>query len=249
MQYFLDISYKGTNYHGWQSQHNALGIQTVVEKALSTLLREEITIIGSGRTDTGVHATQQLVQFTTDQQLTSYRHIIKINALLPDDIVAKKLYIVPDEAHSRYDAVSRSYEYRIIREKSPFYREMAYFFYKDLDIVKLNEASKILLRHTDFESFSRVHTDVTSFLCTITEARWEYRGEVLIFHITANRFLRGMVRTIVGTLIEIGLGRMTEAEFELIIASRDRKKAGRAAPADGLFLTKVIYPEGHLQAV
>ncbi len=239
-RYFLDIAYNGTLYHGWQIQANAHTVQAELQKALETVFRQPIETLGSGRTDTGVHAWQQMVHF--DAQALPQRLQYALNALLPADIAVKHIFQVAPTAHARFDAVSRSYEYRICHTKNPFLLKQIYRYPIRPDLERMNEAAALLLQHTDFECFSKVKTEVNTFLCTITEARWVYEGEMLVFHISANRFLRGMVRAIVGTLLEVGEGKMTTAMFEQIIQSKDRRKAGRAVPPDGLFLTKVCYP-------
>jgi tRNA pseudouridine38-40 synthase len=243
LRYFIELAYRGTNYHGWQIQANALSVQEAFNKALSTLLKEDVMTIGSGRTDTGVHALQQFVHFDTEKQVFPHPHIYQLNALLPSDIVVKEIYQVSAHAHARFDAVARSYEYRISTCKNPFLPDMYYLYTKPLDINQMNEAALLLLQYTDFECFSLVKTDVNHFNCQIYMARWEVSNELLIFYIQANRFLRGMVRAIVGTLTEVGLGKLSIAGFEKIIQSKDRKKAGRAMPPGGLFLTQVQYKE------
>jgi tRNA pseudouridine38-40 synthase len=243
LRYFIELAYRGTHYHGWQIQANARSVQEVFNKALGTLLKEEVTTIGSGRTDTGVHALQQFVHFDTEKQLLPDPHIYQLNALLPSDIVVKELYQVSVHAHARFDAVARRYEYRISTRKNPFLPDMYYLFTRPLNIAQMNETASVLLQHTDFESFSLVKTDVHHFNCHIYQAWWEESGELLVFHIQANRFLRGMVRAIVGTLLEVGQGRLTAAGFENIIYSKDRRKAGRAMPPGGLFLTQVQYKD------
>lgn len=243
MRYFIELAYRGTKYHGWQIQANAYAVQAAFNQAVSTLLKSNVETIGSSRTDTGVHALQQFVHLDTDKLLKSHPHVYQLNALLPPDIVIKNIFPVTDNAHSRFDAVSRNYEYRISTKKNPFLTDLCYLYTKPLDMAAMNEASKLLLTHQDFTSFSRVKTDVNHFLCTIYEAYWKISGDLIIFHIRANRFLRGMVRAIVGTLMEVGLHRLTINEFEQIIINKDRKLAGRAVPPQGLFLTHVKYDD------
>lgn len=243
MRYFLAIKYKGTVYHGWQVQKNALSVQEVLNNALQTVLQQEVVTYGSGRTDTGVHAAQQFVQVDVAQPLHVEKVIISLNRLLPGAISVTGIYRVRDDASARHDAVSRTYEYRIIHEKDPFLSDMAWQVHRHPDVAAMNQAAAVLLQHEDFECFSRVKTDVGHFRCTIEKAGWTYRGAVLVFEITANRFLRGMVRTIVGTLLDVGWGKQTVGDVEKIIQSRDRRQAGRAVPARGLTLTRVEYPE------
>ena len=243
MRYFIECSYKGTNYSGWQIQENANTVQAEIEKALSMILKNAISIMGSSRTDTGVHAMHQVAHFEVENELLDRENVVyRLNKILPHDISIKKIYAVKDDYHARFEATSRKYEYRISSLKNPFQRGMYYEFNQILDVTLMNRACEKLFQHTDFECFSKIKTDVNTFDCTIMEARWERsEGEILVFYIKANRFLRGMVRAIVGTLLEVGLGRLTVEDFEQIILSKDRKKAGRAVPAEGLFLMEVNY--------
>jgi tRNA pseudouridine38-40 synthase len=242
-RYFLELGYKGTGYHGWQIQKNALTVQEVVEEAISVLLRNSTFILGSGRTDTGVHARQQFIHFDADEIDDKNTFLKKLNGVLPKDIAAYDLREVHNTAHSRFSAKWRSYEYRISLLKNPFEEDLSWFCYYNLDLNRMNEAANVLMDYTDFESFSRVKTEVNHFECKIKEAYWEQNGQHLIFHITANRFLRGMVRAIVGTLVLVGREKLDLEGFRAIIQSRQRIKAGSSAPAQGLFLTKVVYPE------
>lgn len=243
MRYFLDISYVGTAYAGWQIQNNALAIQQVLNEKLSVVLRAPTSCFGSGRTDTGVHAVQQIVQFDSDIVIEPYRWLLQLNSILPNDIVANDVYRVKDDASARFDALSRTYNYKISQKRNPFLMDRALFIYKELDLDKINTAAQQLLNHTDFESFSKVHTDVNHFHCTVTHARMERKEDYLVFEIKANRFLRGMVRTIVGTLVEVGLNKLSLENFERIILEKDRKLAGQSVSPSGLYLCKVEYPE------
>lgn len=243
MRYFLRLAYRGTQYHGWQRQPNGLSVQEVLETALSTILRETITIVGSGRTDAGVHAREQFAHFETDAHLTSH-FLRSLNSLIPNDIAVYEFFPVGPDDHTRYTATYRYYQYQIVRRKDPFLDGLAYVFTPPLNLARMNEAAAILLNHTDFESFSKVKTDVKTFNCRIDWAYWEQKpNDDLTFHIRADRFLHGMVRAIVGTLLAVGQERMSVADFEQVILARDRRKAGRAAPADGLALVEVGYPE------
>lgn len=243
MRYFFEISYKGTLYHGWQIQKNAITIQQVVEEGLKLILQEELGITGSGRTDTGVHCRQQFFHVDLQQKFEKDWLLHRINSFLPDDIAIKNIYPVKDDAHARFDAFSRSYEYVIARKKDPFTIETTYLYTKYLNISTMNEAASLLIGKQNFESFSKVKTDVSNFTCDIQNVQWVENGSELIFYITANRFLRGMVRAIVGTLLEIGKENISVTDFKKIIIARDRRKAGAAAPPQGLFLTKVLYPQ------
>ena len=242
-RYFLDIAYNGTAYHGWQIQDNAHTVQQELETCLGTILRQPVAIMGSGRTDTGVHARQQIVHFDWAGELGGAQLVYKLNSFLPPDISVAGLRKVGEEAHARFDATERSYEYLLHQAKSPFLENLSYYFSRPLDVDLMNKAAEKLLGEQDFESFSRVKTEVNTFICTIKEARWEKLNDSLVFHVTANRFLRGMVRALVGTLIEVGLGKLSVADFVSIIESKDRRSAGRAVPPHGLYLTRVVYPD------
>ena len=243
MRYFIECAYRGTNYSGWQIQINALTVQEVIEKALTTLLNREILLTGSSRTDAGVHAHQQFAHFEIEEEILDCENLVyRMNKMLPFDISIHKIFRVADDYHSRFEALSRKYEYRISRKKNPFHRGLSYEFNGNLNIELMNNACQILFKYIDYQCFSKINTDVLTFNCTILEAQWkEEENDLLVFHIKANRFLRGMVRAIVGTLLEIGMGKLSVSDFEKIILSKDRKKAGRAVPAEGLFLMEVNY--------
>ncbi|MDA0194778.1 MAG: tRNA pseudouridine(38-40) synthase TruA [Bacteroidetes bacterium] len=241
-RYFLYLSYKGTNYHGWQVQKNVVAVQEVLNECLSTILRKKIATFGSGRTDTGVHAIEQVVHFDWSKKLNGDDFIYKLNSLLPKDIAANKIRLVKPEAHSRFDAIERAYIYQITTFKNPFIENQAYYFREPLDLDKMNALSSILMECKDYESFSRVKTDVNHFLCDVYKTAWSAEGHMITFKVTANRFLRGMVRTMVGTMLEVGLGNMSVNEFQDILASKNRKRAGMAVPPRGLFLQSVKYP-------
>lgn len=243
MRYFIEVSYQGQGYHGWQVQQNASTIQQEINEALGKYCRCPIETVGSGRTDTGVHAVQQFCHVDLLNQLDVSMAIHKINGILPPDIAVINIYKVPDHAHARFDAISRSYEYRISRKKDPFLQHKSYYLRETLDIEEMNEACKFLIGKKDFKCFSRVKTSVDNFICTISQAHWEAHNGTYCFYVSANRFLRGMVRALVGTLMEIGTGKLTVPQFHAIMKSRDRRAAGRSVPAHGLFLTKIIYPE------
>lgn len=242
MRFFLDIAYKGTSFHGWQQQPNAVTVQEVLQTAISTVLRQQIEVTGSGRTDTGVHAEQQMVHLDVDQPLTEDL-IFRINCVLPREIAIKNFFAVKPDAHARFSAASREYEYRLRRRKDPFLSDFACYFSRPLDVDAMNEAASILVKHQDFQSFSKVHTSVENYFCDVMIAEWFEREGLVIFHIKANRFLRGMVRALVGTMLPIGMGKNSPAVMEEILNFRDRGKAGAAAPPEGLFLTRVHYPQ------
>ena len=247
-RYFLQLSYKGTNYHGWQIQPNAVSVQEVMEDALSKILREKIAVIGAGRTDTGVHASFFILHFDTENGIPENLDIVyKLNSFLPSDIAVQKVWPVDDEAHARFSATSRTYHYFISTEKNPFVTETSYKYLKPLDVEKMNKAAQTLFNYTDFTSFSRLHTDVKTNNCKIMQAEWMRSGEQLQFTIKADRFLRNMVRAIVGTLLEVGQGKLSISQFCEIIEKQDRGVAGASAPAQGLFLVDIEYPKNITQ--
>lgn len=243
MRYFIECAYRGTNYCGWQVQENANTVQAEIEKALSILLKNTTSIMGSSRTDAGVHAIHQVAHFEVENEIQNAENLVyRMNKILPFDISIKNIFLVKDDYHCRFEATSRKYEYRISKLKNPFQHGLCYEFNQELNIDLMNFACQKLFQHIDFECFSKIKTDVNTFDCTVMEACWQLENDgALVFHIKANRFLRGMVRTIVGTLLEVGSGRLSVEDFEQIILSKNRKKAGRAVPAEGLFLMEVNY--------
>lgn len=241
MRYFLKFAYNGSRYHGWQSQPNAVTVQETLEKALSVLLASTVDTVGAGRTDTGVHAKQMYAHFDFDGFFEMQPLVYKLNSYLPKDIAVLDIIPVHDDAHARFDAKSRTYEYHMHFSKDVFADGLSWQYHNELDIEKMNIAANELLRHTDFECFSKVNTDVNTFNCSVTHAHWELRGTKLTFKITADRFLRNMVRAIVGTLINVGTGKTNLGEFNQIIEARDRSKAGFSVPAHGLYLTHIEY--------
>jgi len=244
MRYFFEIAYHGANYNGWQSQKNATGVQTVVEEVMSKIFRSAISIQGSGRTDTGVHCEQQFFHADIARDFDKQDAMLKLNSFLPRDIVIKSIREVKPDVSARFDAIDRSYRYQITRVKNPFLQGLSWHYFKRLKIENMNEAATFILGEQDFECFSKVKTNTNHFLCDIKKAAWVDKGDELFFHITANRFLRGMVRAVVGTLLDVGTGKITKKQFLSIIQSRDRKKAGANVPAYGLYLEKVKYPSG-----
>ena len=241
MRYFIKLAYNGTQYHGWQYQPNASSVQETMNKAVSTLLNTEINLMGAGRTDTGVHAKEMYAHFDFDKVFEVANLVHKLNSFLPKDITVYDIIPVLNEAHTRFDALKRTYEYHINTFKDPFLQEQSWYFHQSLDVNLMNEAAQLLFNHTDFQCFSKVNTDVNTFDCTIFEAFWKQENDKLIFTISANRFLRNMVRAIVGTLVNIGLHKITLTDFENIIKSKNRDKAGFSVPAHGLYLTKIEY--------
>lgn len=243
MRFFFEIAYNGKNYNGWQSQKNGIGVQAVVEDALSKLLQSNITITGSGRTDAGVHCEQQFFHSDIDVDFDVNALIIKLNSFLPAGIAINGIRKVRSDASARYDAFERSYRYQITRKKNPFLSEFAWHYFKKADLETMNAAAALMVGEQDFECFSKVKTDVNHFICDIKSARWQKNGDLLLFEIKANRFLRGMVRAIVGTLLDVGSGKISVDDFREILRSRDRKKAGANVPAYGLYLSEVKYPQ------
>lgn len=242
MRYFIYFSYNGTNYHGWQIQPNAVSVQETMEKAMSLVLREPVQLTGAGRTDTGVHAKSMVAHFDVPKPICGVANVVsRLNSLLPYDIAVSDLREVAADAHSRFDAKSRTYKYYVTTCKNPFSKECAAYISYPLDFELMNEAAKILLEFTDFTSFSKLHTDVKTNDCDVMQAEWSREGDYWVFTIKANRFLRNMVRAIVGTLIEVGRGKVSVERFREIIECKDRCKAGTSAPAQGLFLVDVEY--------
>lgn len=243
MRYFFEITYNGSNYAGWQSQANAIGVQTVVEDALSKLFRTPVKIVGSGRTDTGVHCAQQFFHTDIEKPFKTDDLIHRLNSFLPRDIAIRSIRKVKPNASARYDAIARSYEYHITTVKDPLLIGLALHYFKPVNIQTMNRAAALLRGGHDFECFSKVKTDVNHFLCNIKKAAWKKEGNRLVFTITANRFLRGMVRAIVGTLLDVGTGKISVQDFKQIISSKDRKKAGANIDPHGLYLVQVKYPK------
>ena len=242
MRYFIKLAYNGTAYHGWQIQPNASSVQETLNKAFSVLLHSDINLMGAGRTDTGVHAREMYAHYDFENPFDIPKLVYKLNSYLPKDIVIYDIFPVDSDAHTRFDATKRTYEYHINSYKDVFLQEKSWYLSQSLDIDLMNEAARLLFNHTDFQCFSKVNTDVNTFDCTIFEAYWKKEDNKLIFTISANRFLRNMVRSIVGTLVNIGLHKITLADFNTIIENKNRNKAGFSVPAHGLYLTKIEYP-------
>lgn len=243
MRYFFEITYNGTSYHGWQNQPNAISVQQVVEDSMTKVFRKKTPVVASGRTDTGVHCVKQYFHADVDTVFDEKEWILKLNSILPRFIAIRSIRPVKPEANARYDAQDRTYEYHITRVKDPILVGRAYYFFRELDIPTMERATALLVGEHDFECFSKVHTDVNHFICNIKTARWNQKGEMLVFTITANRFLRGMVRSVVGTLINVGSKKITMKQFQDILKSKDRKQAGMNAPPEALYLVNVKYPK------
>lgn len=243
MRYFIEIAYKGKNYFGWQRQPKQISVQQVLEESLSTILRKEIKIIGAGRTDTGVHAKQIYAHFDFNKLEDKTALIFRLNSFLPKDISIISIKEVNENAHARFDAVEREYKYFVSFQKDPFSHDFSYLINRKPNIVLMNKAAEMLLTHTNFQCFSRSKTDVKTYNCVITRAFWEEKENNFVFTIVADRFLRNMVRAIVGTLLNVGLEKTSIDDFQTILNSKNRSMAGASAPAKGLFLVKVKYPE------
>ncbi len=244
MRYFLEVSYKGTSYSGFQSQKNANTIQAEVEKAFKILLKEEIQLTGSSRTDTGVHALQNYFHFDTKSELSS-QLLYNLNALLPGDIAVRNLYKVRDEAHCRFDAITREYKYYVYQKKNPFLEGKAYYYPYTLDVELMQKAATIIKAYSDFTSFSKRNTQVKSFTCDIQESHWIIEGECFIYQVKANRFLRGMVRALVATMLKVGRNKTNPEQFRTISESKDCTLADFSAPPEGLFLVQVAFPNNY----
>jgi tRNA pseudouridine38-40 synthase len=243
LRYFLEFSYNGKAYHGWQRQPNAISVQEVLETALSTILKEEISLLGAGRTDTGVHASQMFAHFDLNHIVDNSDLVYKLNSFLPTDIAVRGIFEVKPDAHARFDALSRMYHYRISTSKNVFGLDFTYCIQQPLNVEAMQEACKILFDYKNFQCFSKSNTDVKTYNCAIMEASWEKKDDELLFIIKADRFLRNMVRAIVGTMVNIGLGKVSPEEMHQIIASKDRSKAGFSVPARGLYLVEIAYPD------
>ena len=244
-RYFIELSYRGTAYCGWQIQPNAPSVQQTIEEALALLLKEEVRVTGAGRTDTGVHAYYFAAHINSPVLLPSHtvETLRKLNHMLPKDIAILDIFPVSRSAHSRFSALSRTYKYFVSRRKNPFRQDTSYHITAPLDLDAMNRSAEELFNHSDFSSFCRSNTNVRTHICKIMHASWEEQEGMLVFTIKADRFLRNMVRAIVGTMLEAGYGKMTTGKFRDIIAARDRRMAGTSAPAQGLFLTAIEYPE------
>ncbi|MCL4124799.1 UNVERIFIED_CONTAM: hypothetical protein GTU68_009918, partial [Idotea baltica] len=242
-RYFIEFSYFGKAYHGWQIQPNAITVQEVLEKAFNTLLGKEIALAAAGRTDAGVHAKQMFAHFDSELLENTEDLVFRLNSFLPDDIAVKSIFEVPAEAHARFNATERTYEYWLVQKKNPFYLDSAHYINRTLDVEKMNAAAELLMIYSDFECFSKSKTEVHTFLCAIKNAEWQLVDDRLVFTITANRFLRNMVRAIVGTLLEVGIGKWTLEDVKTILESKDRTKAGVSVPAKGLYLLAINYPQ------
>jgi len=246
MRYFLEVSYKGTAYSGFQSQKNANTIQAEVEKAIKILFKEEIQLTGSSRTDAGVHALQNYFHFDIKGEL-SPQLLYNLNAILPGDIAIKNLQKVKNDTHCRFDAISREYKYFIYQKKNPFLEDRAFYFPYTIDLESMQKAAGIIKEYSDFTSFSKKNTQVKSFVCEIQESKWMVEGECIVYQVKANRFLRGMVRSLTATMLKIGRNKISIDFFRNIVEAKDCTLANFAAPAHGLFLVEVAFPDSYFK--
>ena len=242
LRYFIEVSYKGTHYSGFQTQNNAVTIQSVVDAAFLTVYKMPFQLTCSSRTDAGVHALQNFFHVDTEKEL-NLDLVYNLNAVLPHDIVIKKIFLVTADKHARFSASDRHYKYYITKNRNPFLTETAWYYPYQLDVTALQQAADVLRHYSDFTTFSKRNTQVKTFICTIITSRWYYENDCLVFEVKSNRFLRGMVRGLVGTMLKVGRGLITLEDFKQIIEARDCTKANFNTPAHGLFLIKVTYPE------
>jgi len=241
-RYFLKLAYNGSGFHGWQVQNNAHSVQAEITNKLSLLLKEDLNIVGCGRTDAGVHASEFFAHFEIERELDELKDLVyKLNSFLDEGIVIYDVYKVDNDLHSRFSAKKRTYKYYVSTQKNPFRSHLSYYFNVPLNVEEMNKAAAFLFDYEDFTSFSKLHTQTATNICKITEAEWWFEDNMLVFTISADRFLRNMVRAIVGTLIEIGRGKLKAEDIKTIIESKDRSKAGYSVPAQGLFLSGVEY--------
>jgi len=250
MRYFIRLSYDGTNYHGWQAQKNAISIQKILADALSMMHREKISLTGCGRTDSGVHAREYYAHMNLEKDLSKVQAeklVFKLNSYLGKDIAIQDIFPVRPGAHARFSATLRTYQYHITLVKDPFLVNQSFYYYGPIDIELMNRGAELLMKYSDFTSFSKVDSDTKTKICKLTQAGWESSGNLLVFTISADRFLRNMVRAIVGTLLDLGTGKMNLRELKLVIEAKNRSDAGDSVPACGLFLHEVKYPEDILQ--
>lgn len=244
MRYFIYLEFDGSAYSGWQIQPHSPSVQQTLEQSLALFLRHDVSVTGAGRTDAGVHASEMVAHFDLDEPQDCAWMQNKLNGILPADIAVHRIVPVKADAHARFDAIARTYKYYVTLNKSAFNRDYSWFLPNEPDFEMMNSSAEILMKTVDFTSFSKLHTDTKTNDCRVTEAKWEKLPDGRwVFTITADRFLRNMVRAIVGTLMEVGRGKLTVDGFQRIIESKDRCSAGDSAPAQGLFLHKIVYPD------
>ena len=241
-RYFIELSYDGASFGGFQIQQNSTTVQGTLENAMSTLFRTQIALTGASRTDAGVHAYQNFLHFDTDLVLLP-KHVYNLNALLPNAVVVKGIYTVPDNLHARFDALKRGYIYQLHQQKDPFSEGRSWFYPFPINLASMQAAADTLLTYTDFESFSKKNTQVNNFQCTITKASWIQEGASIRFEIQSNRFLRGMIRGLVGTMMLVGRGQISLDEWHEIVASKEEQRVDFSTPAYGLYLSEIQYPD------
>ena len=241
-RYFIHLAYHGGNYCGWQTQPNLPTVQLTLEQALTTLLRQPTAVVGCGRTDTGVHASDFYAHFNHEGEMNTKELTFKLNSYLPGDIAIYEIFPVADNAHARFDAVARTYQYHVSDRRLPFRQGLYCRIFFKPDIERMNEAAQVLMEYDDFTSFAKLHTQVKTNICHLTEAHWDEVGDEWVFTIRSNRFLRNMVRSVTGTLLDVGRGKLSIDGLREIVERKDRCAAGVSMPAQGLFLTKVEYP-------
>jgi len=245
-RYFIEVAYKGTNYKGFQIQKNAPSVQAEVQNALAILFKQTFELTGSSRTDAGVHAVQNYFHFDSDIEVTD-KHVYNLNSILPADVVVKAIFRVNNEAHCRFDATSREYEYRIYAKKDPFLYDRAYYYPYKINIDLLQQAAEIVMQYNDFTSFSKRNTQVKTFICNVSISEWHSRENVLAYSVKSNRFLRGMVKGLVGTMLKVGRELISLDDFKTILEAKDCTKADFSAPSHGLFLIAVNYSKKALK--
>jgi tRNA pseudouridine38-40 synthase len=243
LRFFIELAYNGKPFHGWQIQPNAESVEATLENGLSLLLKEPVDVVGAGRTDTGVHACFMVAHFDSLSQEINGDLVHRLNSFLPNSVVVYRIYQVQNNAHARFDATVRTYHYKITQRKNPFLTDWAYEFKPTLDLDLMNQAAQLLLSHINFKCFSRSNTDVKTFNCNISQAEWLIQDDLLLFVVSADRFLRNMVRALVGTLLEVGVGKIEIKDFKNILDSENRSEAGASVPAHGLYLVDIQYPK------
>jgi len=242
-RFFIILSYQGTNYHGWQIQENASTVQGKLQNALSLVLKEDIPVTGAGRTDTGVHASYMVAHFDSSGDFSSIELTEKLNSFLGADISIHKILEVPNDAHARFDAASRTYTYLVNRKKNPYLEHLSSYIYGDINMTAMNEAAAVLPGFNDFTSFSKLHSNNKTNICTIKNAKWVEKGDFMVFTICADRFLRNMVRALTAFMIDAGRGIVAAREISKILEARDRSLFTKTAPAQGLYLSRIEYPQ------
>lgn len=240
-RFFIHLAYNGTHFFGWQTQPDLPTVQQTLEQALGMLLRQKIVVVGCGRTDTGVHASDYYAHFNAEGEVDCGQLTFKLNSFLPEDIRIYEIFAVSPEAHARFDATARTYQYHVSNQRQPFRQGLYCRIYYQPDVELMNRGAELLMEYEDFTSFAKLHTQVKTNICHLSEAHWDRVGEEWVFTIRSNRFLRNMVRSVTGTLLDVGRGKLSQEGLRAIIEKKDRCAAGVSMPPDGLFLTKIEY--------